>query len=149
MSICRTVSDAVEVLDAIVGLDRDDFLETKKASTYISRGGYRQFLKADGLKDERLGILKDLLGSNEIKTYQKYFNTLRQKGAVLVDNLEIPNIDLVQDAIVAAQGIILSAEFKMNLNANLIKLVYTRVRSLADVTAFNKISASELKAFTC
>ncbi|KAM3398714.1 putative amidase [Capsicum galapagoense] len=141
--ICRTVSDAVEVLDAIVGFDRDDFPATKKASTYIPHGGYRQFLKADGLKDKRLGISKDLFGSNDIKTYQQHFNTLRQKGAVLVYNLEIPNIDLVQDALVVAQRIALSAESKMNLNAYLKKLVYTRVRSLADVIAFNKVSASE------
>uniref|UniRef100_M0ZPH1 Amidase family protein n=1 Tax=Solanum tuberosum TaxID=4113 RepID=M0ZPH1_SOLTU len=86
--ICRTVTDAVEVLDVIVGFDRDDFAATKKASTYIPHGGYRQFLKADGLRDKRLGISKDLFGSNDIKTYQQHFNTLRQKGAVLVDNLE-------------------------------------------------------------
>ncbi|KAM3303281.1 putative amidase isoform X1 [Capsicum chacoense] len=141
--ICRTVSDAVEVLDVIVGFDRDDFPATKKASTYIPHGGYRQFLKADGLKDKRLGILKDLFGSNDIKAYQHHFNTLRQKGAVLVDNLEIPNIDLVYTAIVNAQDIALFAEFKMDLNAYLKKLVHTRVRSLADVIAFNKISVSE------
>ncbi|KAM3398713.1 hypothetical protein P3S68_002229 [Capsicum galapagoense] len=141
--ICRTVSDTVKVLAAIVGFYRDDFLATKRASTYIPHGGYRQFLKADGLKVKRLGILNDLFGSNEIKTYRQHFNTLRQKGAVLVYNLEIPNIDLVRDALVVAQGIALSAEFKMNLNAYLKKLVYTRVRSLADIIAFNKISASE------
>ncbi|PHT68952.1 hypothetical protein T459_28439 [Capsicum annuum] len=137
-----TVSHAVEVLDVIVGIDRDDFPATKKASTYIPHGGYRQFLKADGLKDKRLGILKDLLGSNDIKACQHHFNTLRQKGVVLVDN-EVPNIDLVYSAIVNAQDIALFAEFKMDLNAYLKKLVHTQVRSLADVIAFNKISASE------
>lgn len=137
--ICRTVSDAVEVLDVIVGFDRDEFTATKKASTYIPHGGYRQFLKADGLRDKRLGISKDLFGSNDIKIYQHHFNTLRQKGAVLVDNVETPHIDLVYNAI----DIALSAEFKMDLNAYLKNLVHSQVRSLADVIAFNKISASE------
>ncbi|XP_049406332.1 probable amidase At4g34880 [Solanum stenotomum] len=141
--ICRTVTDAVEVLDVIVGFDRDDFAATKKASTYIPHGGYWQFLKADGLRDKRLGISKDLFGSNDIKTYQQHFNTLRQKGAVLVDNLVIPYTDLVYNAIVVAQYIALSAEFKMDLNAYLKHLVHTQVRSLADVIAFNKISALE------
>lgn len=141
--ICRTVSDAVEVLDVIIGFDRDDFPATKKASTYIPHGGYRQFLKADGLRDKRLGISKDLFGSNDIKTYQQHFNTLRRKGAVLVDNLVIPYIDLVINALAVAQDIALSAEFKMDLNAYLKNLVYTQVRSLADVIAFNKISAPE------
>ncbi|KAF3671362.1 putative amidase-like [Capsicum annuum] len=138
-----TVSHAVEVLDVIVGIDRDDFPATKKASTYIPHGGYRQFLKADELKHKRLGILKDLFGSNDIKACQHHFNTLRQKGAVLVDNVEVPNINLVYSAIVNAQDIALFAEFKMDLNAYLKKLVHTQVRSLADVIAFNKISASE------
>ncbi|KAK4709425.1 hypothetical protein R3W88_030350 [Solanum pinnatisectum] len=141
--ICRTVTDAVEVLDVIVGFDRDDFPATKKASTYIPHGGYRQFLKADGLRDKRLGILKDFFGYNDIKTYQQHFNTLRQKGAVLVDNLVIPYTDLVYNAIVVAQNIALSAEFKMDLNAYLKHLVHTQVRSLADVIAFNKISPLE------
>ncbi|PHT68954.1 hypothetical protein T459_28441 [Capsicum annuum] len=52
----RTVSDTVKVLAAIVGFYRDDFLATKRASTYIPHGGYRQFLKADGLKVKRLGF---------------------------------------------------------------------------------------------
>ncbi|KAJ8552070.1 hypothetical protein K7X08_028513 [Anisodus acutangulus] len=141
--ICRTVADAVEVLDAIVGFDQDDSPATKKASTYIPHGGYRQFLKADGLRNKRLGISRDLFGSNDIKAYQRHFNTLRQKGAVLVDNLEVPNTDLVYNAIGDAQTIALFAEFKMDLNAYLTKLVHTRVQSLADVIAFNKISASE------
>lgn len=69
-------------------------------------------------------------------------NIWRQKGAVLVDNLEIPNINLVYTAMFDAQDIALTAEFKMDLNAYLKKLVHSRVRSLADVIAFNKISAS-------
>ncbi|OIT38609.1 PREDICTED: putative amidase C869.01 [Nicotiana attenuata] len=141
--ICRTVSDAVEVLEAIVGFDQDDSPATKQASTYIPHGGYRQFLKADGLRGKRLGITKDLFSSDDIKANQRHFKTLRQKGAVLVDNLEIPNINLVYTAMFDAQDIALTAEFKMDLNAYLKKLVHSRVRSLADVIAFNKISASE------
>ncbi|KAB1207602.1 hypothetical protein CJ030_MR7G022904 [Morella rubra] len=51
-----TVSDAVYVLDEIVGLDYRD-KATIKASLYIPRGGYKQFLKANGLRGKRLGIL--------------------------------------------------------------------------------------------
>ncbi|CAN0878870.1 Probable amidase At4g34880 [Linum grandiflorum] len=42
--ICRTVSDAVHVLDAIVGLDEND-PATREASKYIPRDGYKQFLR--------------------------------------------------------------------------------------------------------
>lgn len=82
--ICRTVTDAVEVLDVIIGFDRDDFPATKKASTYIPHGGYRQFLKADGLRDKRLGISNYFFGSNDIKTYQQHFNTLRKNSKNMV-----------------------------------------------------------------
>nr|CAB3486559.1 unnamed protein product [Digitaria exilis] len=54
--ICRTMSDAVRVLDAIVGYDSHDALATKKASRYIPEGGYMQFLRPDGLKGKRIGI---------------------------------------------------------------------------------------------
>lgn len=47
--ICRTVSDAVIVLDAIVGYDPLDEA-TKTASQFISKGGYKQFLTARGLR---------------------------------------------------------------------------------------------------
>ena len=55
--ICRTVSDVVYVLDEIVGLDYRD-KATIKASLYIPRGGYKQFLKANGLRGKRLGIVR-------------------------------------------------------------------------------------------
>uniref|UniRef100_A0A453A9Z0 Amidase domain-containing protein n=1 Tax=Aegilops tauschii subsp. strangulata TaxID=200361 RepID=A0A453A9Z0_AEGTS len=42
--MCRTVSDAVHVLDAIVGYDKLDAAATRTASKYIPRGGYLQFL---------------------------------------------------------------------------------------------------------
>lgn len=54
--ICRTVSDAVHLLDAIVGYDPLDEA-TKTASKFIPEGGYKQFLTASGLKGKRLGIV--------------------------------------------------------------------------------------------
>lgn len=54
--ICRTVADAVQVLDAIVGYDSRDAKATRAASKYIPPGGYVQFLKPDGLKGKRIGI---------------------------------------------------------------------------------------------
>ncbi|KAE8680875.1 hypothetical protein F3Y22_tig00111366pilonHSYRG00264 [Hibiscus syriacus] len=57
--ICRTVADTVYVLDAIVGEDLNDEA-TIEASKYIPKGGYKQFLKIDGLKRNRLALLGDL-----------------------------------------------------------------------------------------
>ncbi|CAN1307613.1 Probable amidase At4g34880 [Linum perenne] len=52
--ICRTVSDAVYVLDAIVGFDPRDCEATNEAAKFIPSGGYKQFLKKDGLKGKKL-----------------------------------------------------------------------------------------------
>lgn len=54
--LCRTVADAVHVLDAIVGYDALDAEATMAASQYIPKGGYKQFLKIDGLCGKRIGI---------------------------------------------------------------------------------------------
>ncbi|MED6157630.1 hypothetical protein PIB30_119135 [Stylosanthes scabra] len=62
--------------------------------------------------------------------------TLRKRGAILVDNLEIDNIyDILKGL---SKDIALKIEFKQALNAYLQDLVDSPVRSLADVIAFNK-----------
>ncbi|CAL5402251.1 unnamed protein product [Camellia sinensis] len=119
--ICRTVSDAVYVLDAIVGFDPFDAVATRKASKYIPHGGYVQFLKSDGLRGKRLGITSyPFVGfpndSKNSHAFEPHFNTLR--GATLVQ--------------------VLRAEFKLSLNAYLKELLTYPVRSLADAIAFNK-----------
>ncbi|KAF2322786.1 hypothetical protein GH714_030759 [Hevea brasiliensis] len=55
--MCRTVRDAVYVLDAIVGFDHYDDA-TRAAVKFISEAGYKQFLKPNGLKGKRLGMEK-------------------------------------------------------------------------------------------
>ncbi|XAR59051.1 hypothetical protein NMG60_11014682 [Bertholletia excelsa] len=94
--ICRTVSDAVYVLDTIVGFDRYDAVATKKASKYIPNGGYLQFLKPDGLRGKRLGMTIDpnfgFPNNSEIsEAFQPSLRKLRQGGAILVEHLELPN----------------------------------------------------------
>nr|CAN80903.1 hypothetical protein VITISV_016632 [Vitis vinifera] len=57
--ICRSVLDAVYVLDAIVGFDPRDCEATKEASKFIPVGGYKQFLNKDGLARKRLGVVRN------------------------------------------------------------------------------------------
>lgn len=79
--ICRTVSDAVHVLEVIAGFDkRDEATET--ASHYIPQVGYKKFLKMDGLKAKRLGILRKGFfdfppDSIKNKSYEDHFNSIR------------------------------------------------------------------------
>ncbi|CAF2067805.1 unnamed protein product [Brassica napus] len=65
--ICRTVSDAVIVLDAIVGYDPLDEA-TKTASQFISKGGYKQREGATVIKDlsiPNMEVIKDWTKSGE------------------------------------------------------------------------------------
>ncbi|KAI3441233.1 PLCXc domain-containing protein [Psidium guajava] len=140
--MCRTVADAVDVLDVIVGFDPYDAKATREASKYIPRGGYKRFLKADGLKGKRLGIVRNnpyfgiSSGTPVAKAFHSHFKTLRKQGAVLVDHLELANINEIYST-ASGEDVAMSAEFKLALNKYLRDLVVSPVRSLADVIAFN------------
>ncbi|XP_072960221.1 probable amidase At4g34880 [Typha angustifolia] len=140
--ICRTVSDAVHVLDAIVGYDPQDAEATLAASKYIPQGGYKQFLNIEGLKGKRLGILKGFFENQrksvQYKVFEKHFSTMRERGAVLIENLEIANVSIILDAMQSGELVALLAEFKLSLGIYLEQLPSSPVRSLADVIAFNK-----------
>ncbi|KAK4477203.1 hypothetical protein RD792_016417 [Penstemon davidsonii] len=145
-----TVSDAVYVLDAIVGYDSRDTEATKRASKYIPHDGYAQFLKSDGLKGKRLGIVRNPFYNFDddkllTSAFEHHLQTLRQAGAILVDNLEISHIETILDSSVSGEDTALNTEFKMSLNAYLKELVASPVQSLADVIAFNKKFSDEEK----
>ncbi|CAK9315974.1 unnamed protein product [Citrullus colocynthis] len=142
--ICRTVSDAVYVLEAIVGFDPMDCEATEEASQFIPSGGYKQFLRKDGLKGKRLGIVRhpfvDLYPNDSIAipTFDQHLNLLRKSGATIVDNLQISNVDVILNPFESGEFITIIAEFKVTLNDYLKKLIQSPVRSLADIIAFNK-----------
>ncbi|KAF3946239.1 hypothetical protein CMV_027472 [Castanea mollissima] len=139
--ICRTVADAVHVLDAIVGIDHNDNA-TIETSQYIPKGGYAQFLRADGLRGMKLGIVREnpeyYFKNDTIakQTIEQHFNTLRERGAILVDNLKIANLDEIYSS--SNEETALVAEFKICINAYLKELVDAPVHSLTDLIAFNK-----------
>ena len=79
--ICRTISDAVRVLDVIVAYDARDAVATKKASRYIPRGGYMQFLRTDGLRGKRIGIPNGFFnypnGTVQHTIFHQHLDTMR------------------------------------------------------------------------
>ncbi|KAL6643426.1 hypothetical protein ACP70R_018192 [Stipagrostis hirtigluma subsp. patula] len=140
--ITRTVTDAVHVLEAIVGYDPRDAEATHIASQYIPEAGYRQFLNIDGLRGKRLGILrKDFFrfpsGSVQEKVFSEHFDMMRTLGAILVDNLEIPSMNVINDPKQSGERTLMLAEFKLSLNSYLSELATSPVRSLSDIIEFN------------
>lgn len=86
--ICRTVEDAVRVLDAIAGYDPAD-PETAWAVGNIPPS-YTQSLRPDGLQGKRIGILWSLFGDKpeheEVNAaIKRSLNAMKDGGAVLVD----------------------------------------------------------------
>ncbi|XP_054787576.1 probable amidase At4g34880 [Prosopis cineraria] len=139
--ICRTVSDAVHVLDVIVGLDpRDE--ATNSTAAYIPQGGYKKFLRKEGLEGKRLGVVRNPFshpynGSLAISVFENHLNTMRERGATVVDNLEIANIGIIQNPFLSGEFVALLAEFKLAVNEYLKDLISSPVRSLADIIQFN------------
>ncbi|MBA0850127.1 hypothetical protein Goshw_025642 [Gossypium schwendimanii] len=139
--MCRTVADAVYVLDAIAGLDYND-KATIKASKYIPRRGYKQFLKIDGLKGKRLGLFRNEFfnvgeGSVYAKVFERHFSTLRRRGAVLVENVNASKYLEAYSTSIDYETLAMTAEFKLAINSYLKQLVVSKVRSLKDLIAFN------------
>ncbi|KAH8498154.1 hypothetical protein H0E87_017183 [Populus deltoides] len=140
--VTRTVSDAVRVLDVIVGFDPRDYEATQRAAKFIPAGGYKQFLNPNGLKGKILGIVRNpfLKSLNEsiFPIFENHLNTLRERGATVVDNLEIANINTIVDPSRSGELTLMMAEFKLSLNDYLKDLITSPVWSLADIIAFNK-----------
>ncbi|KAM6541611.1 hypothetical protein CsatB_006058 [Cannabis sativa] len=142
-TLSRTVSDAVYVLDAIVGYDQRDHEATKEATKFIPLGGYRQFLKLDGLNGKILGVVRKpfvdpIKNPSLSEAFESHLNILRQGGATIVDNLEIENIKTVMNPGKSGELTSMLAEFKLAINDYLKELVVSPVRSLADIIAFNE-----------
>lgn len=141
--ICRTVADAVRVLDVIAGFDPRDDEATGEVSKFIPAGGYYQFLNEEGLKGKRLGVVRSPFVDNLhdptiATTFDDHLNTLRKRGAIVVDNLHIANIDKILNPGHSGELTVMVADFKTSINAYLKELIDSPVRSLSDIIAFNE-----------
>jgi amidase len=132
--MCRTVTDAALVLEAIQGLDRRD-PATSRAGAGMARS-YRDALQRGGLKGMRLGVARRGFGlpSSVEPVLTEAVAALNALGAVILDPAEVPNAEKLSDP----EIVVLDFEIK----AGLAEYLATRdqgtgVRTLADVIAFN------------
>ena len=87
--MCRTVRDAATMLGAITGIDEQD--RATAESREKSYTDYTQFLKADGLKGSRIGVVRQRFGFHEgvDKVMESALEALKKEGAILVDPANI------------------------------------------------------------
>ncbi|HEY8562046.1 MAG TPA: amidase [Pyrinomonadaceae bacterium] len=129
-SMCRTVADAVVLLNALVGADASDSVTTgAKIET-----DYTRFLQADGLKGARIGVARQYFGrSGRVdKVLETALQALKDGGATLVD-VNFPTMGKFGDA----EYQVLLYEFKEDLNKYLAARGGSH-RTLADLIKFNE-----------
>ncbi len=93
--MCRTVEDATKVLNLIARYDPKDSI------TAYSKGkvaeDYTQFLDKNGLKNARIGVLRELSDNNPDTEITVLFNNaikdLERLGATIVDSVSVPNFN--------------------------------------------------------
>ncbi|WP_461134439.1 amidase [Spirosoma lituiforme] len=92
--MCRTVADAVRLLDVTAGYDPNDPI-TKNSLGKMPKS-YTQFLRKDGLKGTRIGVMRQLVDKNihpEVKQlFDKALADMTRAGAQIVD-VTIPDFD--------------------------------------------------------
>ena len=142
--MARTVTDAAILLGALTGVDKKD------SATRFSRkrglSNYAKLLDLDGLKGARIGVARNMAGSNPriIKIFEHCIEVMKQLGAVIVDPVDVPNFDKFGKT----ETEVLHYEFKADLNKYLKSLgKEARVHSMEEVIKFNEENEDRVMPF--
>jgi amidase len=130
----RTVTDAVILLNAMIGADASDSA-TRLTRQNGSLKDYTPFLKTN-IKGKRIGIAKEFFGKNA-KTdalIETTFKELEKEGAKLVE-IKFPNLKFDD-----AEFDVLLYEFKADLNKYL-STATTKHKTLKELIEFNEQNA--------
>lgn len=143
--MARTVRDTAVLLNAMIGRDTAD-AATRGVPGYALTD-YTRALDADGLKGMRIGVARNFFGfdARVDALMEDAIRVLRDRGAVIVDNANIPNADRYGNEELE----VLLHEFKAGLNAYLGALpAGLPVHSLAELILWNERNAEhELQWF--
>ena len=141
--MARTVADAAALLTVLAGYDPDD------PATASLRDhpppDYRGFLVAASLQGVRIGVIRHYAGFHEEVDglFERALAVLRQRGAVLVDPVDIATADRLD----AVEQTVLAYEFKDGINRYLATRQGSGPRTLQDLIAFNEREAAREMPF--
>lgn len=133
--MARTVADAAILLGAMTGVDSAD--SATKLSKKRAFSNYAKFLDRGGLKDARIGVARNMAGTNPriIKIFDFCIEVLKKLGAEVIDPVDVPNFDKFGKT----ELDVLHYEFKADLNKYLKSLSNgALVHSMEDVIKFNE-----------
>jgi amidase len=131
----RTVRDAAILLGAIAGVDPRD--EATAAAREPVAGDYTTALSEAGLKGARIGVVRARYfgySAHADHAAEAAIARMKELGAEIVDPVVLPNNGEYD----ASELDVLLYEFKAGLNAYLAARPGVKVKSLADVIAFNE-----------
>jgi amidase len=134
----RTVEDAVIALGAMVGVDSSDVKTIGSEGKYLT--DYTSFLKTNGLKGKRIGLLKNSGGYHHKvdELMRQAVEELKKQGA------EVTEVELNVNEAEQASFQVMLYEFKAGLNAYLAGTGdQVKVKSLKDLIEFNKTDSAE------
>ena len=131
--MARTVADAAILLGAMTGVDERD--PATRSSAKRNFRDYTKFLDPNGLKGARIGVARNMCGTDPRikKIFESCIDVMKQLGAVIVDPANVPNFDKFGKTEVE----VLHYEFKADLNKYLAS-ANANVKSMADVIKFNE-----------
>jgi amidase len=133
--MCRTVREAAIVLGALTGLDAEDSATSESAGK--SYTDYTPFLKPDGLRGARIGVLRKAFGFMDAvdKVMEASLDAMKKEGAILVDPVEIETAGKWSDT----ESTVFMYELKADLNAYLARPGFNPpVKTLKDIIEFNE-----------
>jgi amidase len=133
--MARTVADAAILLGAMTGIDGRD--SATKLSKKRGFSNYTKFLDRDGLKGARIGVARNMAGTNEgiLKIFETCIEVMRKLDAEIVDPADVANFDKFGKTELE----VLHYEFKADLNKYLKSLDGNmHVHSMDDVIKFNE-----------
>ncbi len=139
----RSVEDVAICLGTLVGIDSTDSKTMGSEGFYQT--DYTRFLKQDGLKEKRIGLLKDVMG------YHHKVDTLIRKSVAFLESqgAEVVEIEFPGDRSYGQASFqVLLYEFKDGLNKYFAGLGSdAQVKNLSDLIAFNKSDSIEMRYF--
>jgi amidase len=142
--MARTVADAAILLGAMAGVDEGD--PATKGTKKRGPANYLKFLDREGLKGARIGVARNMAGTNPkvIKVFETCLEAMKHLGAVIIDPAHVPNFDKFSKTELE----VLHYEFKADLNKYLKSVDEdTRVHSLEEVIKFNEENSHKVMPY--